>query len=156
MGIFDKPAGPAGRSAETLSRPAPGRETANVLAAEQLAELRHIAQTFTSFAARLEGRLVNDVLEVATRTIPTAGYIALSYGAAAGAVNVSNPGANTVTVSASGPAEARPTQGIGVYVVPGANSRTVPVASRQITLWGTAGDTVSYIAYAAAPLPVTA
>lgn len=145
-------------AAATRSRPVPSRETSNVLWAEMLSELRTIAQTFTSFAARLQGRLVNDVLEVRTVAIPTAGYVALDYHAAAGAITVSNPGANTVTVVAAGPSPdgVAPATGTGIYKVPGsaAAARTVPVGSRQITIYGTTADVVSFVVWAAAPIPV--
>lgn len=132
-----------------------GKEAERILAAEQLAELRALRQIMTEQAARLSGRIVNNVLAVRTDAFPTGGVIVLEYGAAAGAIQVTNPAAgNTVTVfGGQDNAGVAPTSGTGVYVVPPGQTITVPVASHVVTLYGTAADRVSYAVYTAAVGP---
>lgn len=123
---------------------------------EMLAEMRRLCATTTEGFARLTGRSVNNVLDVQTQPIPTAGYIQLTYGTAAGAIEVSNlsAGTGTVTVHASGPAGSAPTYGIGVYrVAPGA-TRTISVDSHQITIYGTAADVVCWQVWSKGADPV--
>lgn len=142
---------------KTMGRRVPSGETANILFAEMLSALQAQAQTMTDIAARLEGRMTNNVLQVKTLLLGTEGYETFDFGVAAGAVHVSNPGANIVTVDANGPRPGgtAPTTGVGVYRVPAANARTVPVASRVVTIYGTAGDYVSLVVYASVPTPVS-
>jgi len=146
---------------KTLSRRPPSRETANILWAEMLSAMQAQAQTMTDIAARLEGRMTNNVLQVETFQVPTTdAYKTFDFGVACGAVNVSCPGTNIVTVDAQGPRPggAAPTTGVGVYRVTAGVSghRTVPVASRSVTIYGTAGDLISVIFYASVPTPVSA
>jgi hypothetical protein len=115
------------------------------LTSQLLDQLRHQAQTTTEFAARLAGQLVNDTLEVWTGVIPAEGYITRSYHVTAGSIEVSNWGTaiNFMTAHTGGPAGAVPT-GTGSYAIAGGASRTVALASREFTIWGTAGDRVSF------------
>lgn len=141
---------------ETLSRPS-GREARRVLDAELLAELRHFAQTSTQFMERLAGQAVNNVLDVFSGTFPTSGEFDRSYDVAAGAITVNNLGAagHIITVVSDTPGAAAPPGGTGVYFVDGGTSRTVPLASHKFTVWGTAGDKVSFAVYTAAVVPGT-
>lgn len=145
---------------KTLSRRIPSGETANILFAEMLSAQQAQAQTMTDIAARLEGRMTNNVLLVETFQVSTEGYKTFDFSVAAGAVNVSNPGANIVTVDAMGPRPGgtAPVTGVGVYRIPGGagGHRTVPVASRSVTIYGTGGDYVSVVFYASVPTPVSA
>lgn len=140
--------------AEPGRRPT-GRQAERILAAELLDAFRNLAQTQTEFAERLQGRLVNHVLEVGTQKFNAAGDpISLAWHAAAGCIQVDNFSvAGVVTVVAAGPSSSAPDVGTGVYKVPAGRSRTVAVASRQVTLWGTPGDVVSYQAFTRAPDP---
>lgn len=142
----------AGRATTRQPR---GREAERILAAEQLAELRALRQIMTEQAARLSGRIVNNVLAVRTDTFPTAGLLVLDYGAAAGAVQVTNPSAaNTITVyGAQDNSGVAPATGTGVYLVPPGQTITVPIASHVVTLYGTAADRVSYAVYTGAVGP---
>lgn len=145
---------------QTLSRRMPSREATNIYFAEMLSLLQHQQQTLTSMAARLEGRMTNNVLLVETFIVPTEGYKTWDFGVAAGAVNLSVPGANVAIVDAMGPRPGGtpPTTGVGVYRCPGGigGHRTVPLASRQLTIYGTPTDYISVVVYASVPTPVSA
>jgi hypothetical protein len=121
------------------------RELRRQLDAEMLQELVRIRQTMTEYAGRLGGQIVNNVLETATLAIGADGFVTREYGVAAGAVQVFNlSGANDMTVVAGGPAGYIPPTGTGVSVVPAGKDRVINVAARQITIYGTAGDRVSF------------
>jgi hypothetical protein len=129
-------------------------------AAEQLQATRLLI-TSTERVAGLTGQLINNILEVATYVIPAEGYVTREYGAAAGYVTLS-PGQATrgYTIEAaparSGAAPvSAPTSGVGVFVtLPSTLPRTVPLASRVFTVYGTPGDSFSMVAGTAAPTPV--
>lgn len=135
--------------------PARGRAAERILAGELLAAFRDFAQTHTEFLARLQGRLVNDVLEVATFVFDAnATPVPRQWKAAAGCVEVSNfSAAGVLTVHAAGPASSAPTSGVGVYRVPAGATRVIAVASRQVTFYGAAADAFSFQAFTAAPTP---
>jgi hypothetical protein len=135
--------------------PARGRAAERILAAELLAAFRAHAQTMTEFAERLQGRLVNHVLEVATCVFDSSATpVARQWKAAAGCVEVSNfSAAGVLTVHAAGPTGSAPSSGVGVYRVPAGATRVVAVASRQVTFYGAAGDAFSFQAFTAAPTP---
>lgn len=132
-----------------------GRDAERILAAELLAEFRAFQQTMTQFAERIAGRVTNHVLEVRSRAFDAnATPILLSYGAPVGAIVVRAP-AHSVTI-ATGPQSGTtaPTVGLGVWTVPANSVDTVPVAAREITLYGTAADIVQYSVLTTAPLAV--
>jgi hypothetical protein len=126
------------------------------LTAELLESLRHQAQTTTEWMERLAGQAINNVLEVWSGTFDTTGVITREYSVAAGAIEVSNLGvaANLVTVSSSAPGSGAPS-GTGTYVIAGATRRTIALASRTVTLYGTAGDRIAFQVFTAGPRPVT-
>lgn len=130
-----------------------GKEAERILAAELLAEFRYLSQTMTSFAERLAGQTVNHVLEVSTAAFDSTGYIFREYSVAAGCIEVTNSGTHTVTVSSAGPSGSAPTVGVGVYVIPAGATRVVALASRQVTLYGTTADTVSFQVFTAPATP---
>ena len=123
----------------------------HALATEILDELRQLRLQQTEQLARWQGsvHIRNDVLEVATKTFPTGGEIPLQFPVPAGSIEVNNWSTHTVTVVSSPPTGAAPTTGRGVYIVPAGACRVVNVASRQVTLYGTATDTISYQVLAA-------
>lgn len=129
-----------------------------VLTAELLSALRDHAQTSTEFMRRLAGQSVNNVLDVYSGVFPAEGYITREYNVAAGCVQVSNLGiaGHIVTVVSSGPGGTTPPTGLGSYVIDGGTARTVAVASRVITIWGTAGDRFAFQVFASAVEPGTA
>lgn len=133
---------------------ASARETERALGAELLEALRHQAQTQTEFLERLAGQTVNHCLEQFSGAIPAEGFITREYQVAAGCVKVRNLGvlANVVTVSSAGPGNV-PT-GTGTARIPGGETDTIPLASRQLTIYGTAGDYVSFSVYTSAVQPV--
>lgn len=122
-----------------------GRNAERNLTALMLAEIREQNALLTEFTARLGSQIVNNVLEVATRTFGDDTYIGMEFGVTAGAIEVQNhDSSNAVTVSSTSPSSSAPTNGIGVYIVPAGERRTVNVASRTITLYGTKDSKVSY------------
>jgi hypothetical protein len=145
---------------QTYSRPT-GREARRVLDAELLAELRHFAQTSTEFMQRLAGQSVNNVLDVFTATFAADAsglvFITRDYNVAAGCIQVSNLAAagHFITVVAGSPGQSAPPGGTGVYLVDGGTTRTIALASRVVTLWGTAADKVSFQVFTAAVAPGT-
>ncbi|HET6215353.1 MAG TPA: hypothetical protein VFE14_20980 [Micromonosporaceae bacterium] len=124
------------------------RETEATLAAELLAELRYIRNHLTGSAEKRGTGVVNHVLEVATRLFDTDGLITMSFGVPCGSIEVNNVGNATVTV-ASGPptGTGAPAKGVGVYKVAAGTTQWVNVNHREVTLWGTAAQNVSYQAY---------
>jgi hypothetical protein len=121
-----------------------GRNAERNLTALMLAEIREQNALLTEFTARLGSQIVNNVLEVATRTFPNDAYLGMQFSVAAGVIEVSNDSEHDITVSSAAPQSSAPTNGIGVYIVPAGERRVVNVASHNITLYGTAADTVSY------------
>ena len=140
----------------TMSRPE-GRDAKRVLDAEMLAAFRHFAQTMTEFTERLAGQAINHTLEVFAGTFDATGQITRDYNVAAGAITVNNLGAagHIITVSSAGPGAGAPPGGTGVYFVDGGTTRTIPLASRVFTLYGTNADKVSFSVYTAAAQPVS-
>jgi hypothetical protein len=120
-----------------------------------LAELRAVRARMSEFAGLLAGGLINNTLAVETATVPADGVITRQWHVAAGALEVSPLGDNPVTVVASGPSSSAPAGGTGVYVVAAGATRTIAVASRQVTLYGTAGDLVSFQAFTGAVRPAS-
>lgn len=132
-----------------------GRDAERILAGELLSEFRAMKQTMTEFAERLAGRLVNHVLLVKTVTFDAAGNpIPLSWGSAAGSIEIQT-GANPVWVQSGTAGSSAPTGGVGVYKVPGNTKTTVAVAAYEVTLWGTAADTISVQVFTSAITPVS-
>jgi len=100
------------------------------------------------------GRMQNDTLAVETRIFPASNVISRAYRAIAGAIEVTNLSTTTtITVVASGPDDAPPGQGTGVYVVPPASTRTIALASHNVTLYGTHDQYVSFQVFAAGISP---
>ena len=133
-----------------------GRELERAFYAEMLQELRGLALTMTEFAERLAGRAVNHVLKVRTVIFDATGQVFEAFGVAAGSIEVTNlstVAGHNVVVHAAGPMGAAPGAGVGVYFVPPASTRVIALGSRQLTLYGTAGDTVSYQVFTSAVQP---
>lgn len=107
---------------------------------------QHALLHSTETSERLTNGIVNKVLEVATRTIPSDGFVSKDYGATIGHVEVFNLGNNDMTVC-SGTGGTPPQGGTGVSIVPPGTSRTIHINSRSWTVYGTVGDRVSYQAF---------
>lgn len=150
MGMFDKP------DAAPVDRGPSGKEAQRLLAGEMLSAFRHYAQTSTEFMERFAGQTINNVLEVYSGVFDTTGQITRDYNVAAGSIEVSNLGiaGHLVTVSTASGGTNVPT-GNGTYAIDGGQSRTVALASRSVTLYGTAGDRVSFQVFTAAVRPGT-
>lgn len=116
--------------------------------AELVQEIRELRSQNTDQFAQWLGRIQNSVLLVETRAIPASGYLDRQFRTPAGSIEVSNPSEHAVTVDAAPPGGTAPAQGTGVYIIPAGTTRVVNVASRQITLYGTAGDIISFQVFA--------
>ena len=132
-----------------------GRDAERILAGELLQAFRAFQQTMTEFVERIGGRITNHVLEVRSVAFDAnATPIRLSYGTPAGAIVVRAP-AHAVTIATGAQSgTAAPTVGLGVWTVPANSVDTVPMAAREITLYGTAGDIVQYAVLTSAPIAV--
>jgi hypothetical protein len=135
------------------------RDARDLLTAEQLGVLRHQAQATTEFMERLGGQIVNNVLEVWSGVIPTEGYRTFNYSVAAGSVNVFYRAADPVatpdvfvTVATTGNNGSTPT-GTGTQLVQTGLERTVALASREFTIFGTAGGYLSVQVFTASVRP---
>lgn len=148
MTLIDNP--DLGKAATSAPR---GRRAEQVLASEQLFELRAMRAIMTKQAARTSGRMINDTLLTATYQFAVPGdgstpVVALDFRVAAGSIRVTNLSAtNPVTVYPGAPMGYAPAVGIGVAVVLQASSRVVVLGSHQCSIYGTAGDRVSVQVY---------
>src|SRR5882672_3279119 len=111
-----------------------GRKAELILAGELLAAMRHSQQTMTVFISRLAGRVVNDVLEVATRQFDaSATPIVCRYGSPVGCIEINNTSGHSITVMAGTTGQLTPpTVGIGVYVVPAGARVPVNIAAAEL------------------------
>jgi hypothetical protein len=134
-----------------------GREAQRLLTAELLSAFRAQAQTTTEFMERFAGQTINHVLEVYSGAFDTTGVFTRDYNVAAGSIEVTNLGvaANLITVSSSGPGSGTPT-GTGTYLIAGGTTKTVALASRAFTLYGTAADRFCVQVFTSGVRPVTA
>lgn len=133
------------------------RAAERALQLELFDEFRTYMQTMTAAAARLAGRVVNEVLAVKLATIPAGPnppVVSDNFHVAAGSIYVRNLGTHPMTVHANGPGDAAPTGGVGVWIVPANTADTIAIASRQVSIYGTAGDQVEYQAFTGAVDPV--
>jgi hypothetical protein len=131
-----------------------GARAAQILAAEQLAELRAMTQTLSSIAARLAGGVFNETLATATAQFDATGQFTLQFHVAAGSIRIRNLSvAGLVVVAAGGGQVTVPTIGPGIYRVPAGTSELVGMQTRTITVYGTAGDYVSYSAFTTGAAP---
>ncbi len=159
LNLFQRPStvddndSPPPRPPERLS----GRQAERAFYTELVSQLNQLVQSFTAQMTRLLGRSVNNVLETATHKFPSAGdaVVTLSYRTPIGAVTV-RAGANAVTVAQGGVSSGgtAPTEGKGVWVVPANTRDTVAITGHAVTLYGTAGQSVSYQVFAAGPEPM--
>ncbi len=138
-----------------------GRRALEVLATEQLAELRAIRATTTEQAARASGRLINNTVVVATAIFPTTTdgstpSIMFDHRVAIGAVKITNlSAANRVTFAPSQPTAYAPGAGVGIGLVLPNSRDTISCDTHVFTLYGTAGDTVTVQAYARGVTPTS-
>lgn len=116
------------------------------LAREILDELRYIRQHSSVTAERLGMYVVNNVLEVSTRIFDSDGRVVLEWQTTCGAIEVGNLTDDDVTV-ANGTTAVEPLQGVGMFVVPAGARQPVNVNARAVTLFGTAGGTVTIQAW---------
>lgn len=140
---------------EEQPRPPRGREAERLIVAEAIQALRHAAQTMTEFAARLQGQVVNNVLESGTRILDASGTYTTEWQAAGGCVYVRNLGTHPMTVTSRPvePGGTAPSSGTGIWILPAGAADTVPLASRTMTVYGTTGDQVGVQVYTTSPAP---
>ena len=128
-------------------------EAERQLAAETLSALRDFARQHSEFMARIGGLIFNDTLEQWSGVFPdlgggagSASFITRSYGVAAGSLRYSGipvVATATVTISSGGPSPSGVPNGTGCHKVLANQVVTVPLASREWTVYGAAGDVVN-------------
>lgn len=115
-----------------------------LLATQLIDILTHIQASSSATAERLATGVMNNVLEVRSRVFGTDGFIPLSWGTTCGSIEVTNHGTQPMYV-ASGPPSGVATPSMP-RIDPG-TWRMINVGSRNVTLYGTNGDTVGYQAF---------
>lgn len=124
------------------------KDAERILAGALLQELRDLNQTTTARQARLQSQVVNGVLEAGTQVLDSSGQFTRSYHAAIGALVVTNAtGALLTVVSTAGAGPTAPTAGNGVHLVPSGLVMTIPIDNRGFTLYGLAGQPISFQAW---------
>jgi hypothetical protein len=132
-----------------------GTKAAHLLMGQQLAELRNLQQSLTSFAARLQGFLQNDLLATELIALDANGQAFRSFRAQAGAVVIRNlSAANAMTITQGNPGGA-PTTGRGTWKIPANTKDTIAINSAQFTVYGTAGDLFNMQAFTRGLTPIT-
>lgn len=130
-----------------------GKAATNILAAEQLAELRALKKTTTESMGRLAGLIINDVLDVRSFLFATGALSTTqNYHVACGCVAVDNQGQNTMWVQPGGstaPGQAGPNS----TPIPAGAQRIVNLASRSFTITGIAGDLVAWQSFTRGGIP---
>lgn len=136
------------------ARGRPGAESAKradnsirTLVAEMLQELRLLRATTTEEAGKLRGQLLNDVLEVGTYVIGADGTLSRSYNVPCGSVAVINLSTSEMAVTSSAPGPSAPAGGVGVTIVPAGSWLSVPIGSRNVTIYGAVGARLSLQAF---------
>lgn len=124
------------------------REVANAI----LEQLKYIAAHTSRTSELLSTGVINGVLEAATWTFGTDGRLMRQWGATAGTVQVTNLGTGDVVLAAGAVATA-PNGGNACTIIPAGTVGTFSVASRVVTLFGTAGERVVLQAFTGAMLP---
>ena len=137
------------------SRAPRGREAEHLLVAELLQEIRTLRETSSAHAQSLLGAVVNEVLVVETTKFDADGVVSRQYRTMVGSVVVANIGTADVSVSSSPPASGIGATGVGQYVVRKDTAVSVPIGSRTVTIYGTAGDTVGLQVYAGRVPPMS-
>lgn len=114
------------------------------LLAEMLAELRALRATQTDLAAQVRGGILNSVLLSELITIDATGEATRSFNVAAGSIVCVNLSLTTdITLTSSGPQATAPIAGPGVQLISAGTFLTMPLGSRQFTVYGTPGDKVN-------------
>jgi hypothetical protein len=145
MSFWSTPVDDAG-IAEVPEQAPRGRAAERILAAELLQEFRLTRASLTEATERFGHGALNHVLQVGTKTMPDAGFVSFDFSTVCGSIEVRNLGEHDMTVCSFAGTSA-PTSGVGVYIVPAGAVQVVNVASRQVYIWGTAAEQVSYQAY---------
>ena len=132
------------------------REATNAVLTELLSEFTALRTEMTDRIARIQGSLLNDVLDVYQHTFGTVAVLNRSYRAPVGCIVVDNQSSsNAVTVTSYPNADEAPTSGTGLATIPAGTVRTIPIGSRTISVAGTEGDVVCIQVYAAAARPTS-
>jgi hypothetical protein len=114
-----------------------------ILAGQLLQEQRILNQTTTERAARLQSQVVNGVLEAGTWVLDASGQLTKHYHATIGSVVVTNVTGAQIVVTAGSAGPSAPASGDGVHLVPAGVIMTLPIAARDLTIYGTVGGLIS-------------
>lgn len=120
-----------------------------VLAEALLQQMTYVAQHSSRTAEMLAVGVMNNVLEVGTRTFDAAGTVQLNWGTTCGSIEVVNHGTTPVFVGSGPPSSSSP----NLPRVDAGIIRAINVGSRVVTLYGTAGATVGFQAYTVGASP---
>jgi hypothetical protein len=118
------------------------RQAERILAGQLLAAQRELNDTTTQRAARLQSQVVNGVLEAGTWALDSTGQLTRTYHAAIGSIVITNLTGATLIVASASPGPSAPATGDGVHQIPANLVMTLPIASRQLTIYGTAAALV--------------
>jgi hypothetical protein len=113
--------------------------TIQTLADAILEKLSYIEGHSSKTSEMLATGVVNNVLDVRTYFFNTEGFVTLGYGATIGSIEVTNHTDATIYVSPS------PASGAATPAMPRVDAgliRNINIASRNVTLYGTAGGAV--------------
>lgn len=133
-----------------------GKTAAIILAGEILSEFRAWKQTSTEFYSRLVGGITNDVLDVQSEAIDaTKLHVSRQYHTAIGCIVVDNQStANVMYVTPGGYNPGSGMVGPRSTPVPFGKQRVINLASRQFTIYGTAGDVVAWQCFTKGAAPM--
>lgn len=135
-------------SGDVEGRPLTDRELARAVNEATLTELKRLSTVMSGMAARERSQLVNNVLEVSTRIIPSDGVLVCTYNTMVGSVVVSNTTGAALTVqTGTQTGSAAPTQGKGVQIIPNNSWLAIPIGSHVFTIYGTAAAAVGVQAF---------
>lgn len=134
---------PTAAAAKMIERAPTGRELANLLAAEQLQALRSQQELSTQLIAHLRGGSINNVLLTELVKLDTNGQATFSFNVPTGSVFCQNHTGADITIAGAPPQGSAPGQGVALNRVAAGGWAVVSLASRDLTLYGTANGYVS-------------
>jgi hypothetical protein len=133
------------REPKGWERRATEREQAN---AEAMGALRQMVTHLGGIFENTKAAPRNDVLAQMTQQIPANGVLHKGWEQLAQAFTISNFGSSQLTVTTQGIQSQAPSVGSGVAVVPAGVERTVMLRGNAVTIYGTPGALVEFVAYA--------
>lgn len=109
---------------------------------EVMTALGSVHDRVSALAAAIRELVIAECLHTTTLIINSRGYAEFDYTAGFASVAVTNLSADNVTITTSTPADAAPTRGTGVAIIPANRGAVYNLASHSLTVYGTPGDAV--------------